>query len=170
MARKKALTIDVIDVEHLATLDPDGYAYKTYMQYAELSAKHAVLIERLDDPKFEGKDGTIPLKHLDEFKAISRDVSAAGTRMLRAFDQALRTAAMAFHVDEQEVGQIIYDALMANADAMPAIFREMTGPQRGAEFRRIARELVSGIKADKIQVVEESMDVPYCADCLEAIS
>lgn len=164
MARKKSLTIAAEDQRRLDAM-PEGYAKAAYQQYADLSARHSALLDRLDDPKFEGKNGRVPDKHQREFKSLCQKIDRTRSQMFRAWDNATAALSRTIHVDEAEIENVIYQALMENAEAIPGEHNEMAGLERGRKFRVMAMELVGLLKTEKVQVVEETSGVIICEAC-----
>lgn len=167
MARKKALTISVEDQRRLDEMS-EGYAKSAYHQFAQLSAQHAILLDRLDDPKFD-KDGRIPDKSRDDFNRLVAKIDRTRSQMFRAFDNAMASLNRTIHVGEEEIANVVYQALMESADAMPDKYQQMTGLERGREFWKISAQVVDLFKAEKVQIVEEPSGTPFCARCTEEI-
>lgn len=167
MARKKLLTISAEDQRRLDEM-PEGHAKSAYRQYAEFSAHHAMLLDRLDDPKFDGKDGRVPEKYQHEAKLLVEKIDRTGRQMFRAWDNAMATLSRTIHVDEDEIENVIYTTLMENSDAIPSD-QELSGLERGRKFRSMAADLVGMLKTDKVQIVEEETGLPFCPSCEEEV-
>ena len=167
--RKKRLTIDSDHTAFLGTLETDSMQHRTFAAFAEAAAKHAVAVARMDDPKFEGKDGRVPDKHRSEWEEVCAEAEKRGQQMFRTFDTYARTAKHTIHVPADEMRQVIYDALMTNLDAMPD-YLPLNGPARGHAMRGLADNLIDAIRASQVQVVEDEQDVPYCDECMEKLS
>jgi hypothetical protein len=104
-------------------------------------------------------------KDMDRFREVSREVEIRQAAMFRAFDGWQATAKRTFHVDVEDVRQVVYDALMANTEAMPDNYQELDPRTRAAEYRRVADDLISLMQGDRVQVTEQDMDAPYCESC-----
>ena len=167
--RKKKLTIDSDHTAFLGTLEPDSMQHRTFRAFAEASAKHEYLTERMSDPKFEGKNGLVPDKYREEWEALCKDVDRAGALAFRTFDVFMRASRHTIHVPADEMRQVVYDALISNVDAMPD-FLVLPGPARGHMFRDLADKMVEVIRASQAQVVEAEADPPYCDECLDKLS
>ncbi len=167
--RKKKLTIDPDHTTFLGTLEPDSMQHRTFRAFAEASAKHALLTDRMGDPKFEGKNGLVPDKYREEWVKLCHDADRAGEVMFRAFDVFTRTTKHTIHVPADEMRQVVYDALISNVDAMPD-FLILSGPERGHTFRALADKMVDVIRGSQAQVVEAEADPPYCDECLDKLA
>lgn len=109
-------------------------------------------------------------KDMDYYNEIGAEVSRRQAVMFRAFDGWQAAQKHTIHVPENELRQIVYDALMANVEAMPEEYAELTGLERGREFKRVADDLIGLLKTDRVKVTEQDMDAAYCPACLEEIS
>lgn len=108
-------------------------------------------------------------KDMELYFEVEREVTRRQGAMFRAFDGWQATAKRTFHVDVEDVRQVVYDALMANVEAMPDEYAQLSGLERGREFKRVADDLIALLQGDRIQVTEQDMDAPYCGACQTAL-
>lgn len=141
----------------------EGQEESAFARFIEATVRHesawAYWTSLGDDPKDE-----------DVFKAVAHEVARTSSALFQAFDGWQYVRKNTITVPVAEIRQIVYDALMANVDAMPDNFRELDGLERGREFKRIADDLIEAFKSDRVRVTEEATDVPYCDDCEAELS
>jgi hypothetical protein len=108
-------------------------------------------------------------KDMVHFNEVSNEVGRLGRQVFQAFDGWQGTAKRTIHVPVEDIRQVIYDALMSNAEALPG-YGDMTGPTRGHALRAVADKLIELIRAERVQVMEVEMDALYCDPCTEQLA
>ena len=107
-------------------------------------------------------------KDMAHFFNVGEEVGRRQNGLFRAYDSWQATSKRTMHVPAEEVAQIVYDALMSNVESMPDEYARLDPLARGREFKRVASDLIALFQDDRVQVVEENMNAPYCDDCRES--
>lgn len=90
--------------------------------------------------------------------------------MFRAFDNWQFIVKNTVTVPEREVTQLMLDALMANADALPDL-EAMTGLERHRACKALADDLYAVLKGVGAHVRDAEIEPPpMCADCTEELA
>lgn len=167
--RKSKPKVDEMHKAQLSAMEPGSMEHDTFERFAEASAKHGALADKLTDNKWHGADGRVPEKHRAVYNKLCKEIDRAREIMFRAFDTYTRTTKHTIHVPEDEMRSVIYDVLMANKDALPDN-EEMTGPERGHHMKSLATEIIGEFRAAHVQVREDDMEAVYCDACEEQLS
>lgn len=147
--------------KHGENLEPRSAEERAFLTYIEALIRYETAWTYW--MSLSGKDTSL-------FESVEREVVRRQRVMFSTFDGWQGILKQVIHVPENEMRQIIYDALMANLEAMPDEYTKLSGLERGREFKNVADNLIALVKADRIKVTEQDMDASYCPACDEELS
>lgn len=113
----------------------------------------------------------MPDKITDAWAAQERAVAQAQKIMFSTFDAFQYAQKNTISVDEDDITQLILDALSANLDALPEEYAKLTGLSRHREFKTVAEDLIADWKSSAVTITDdEQQEPPYCDDCEEELA
>jgi hypothetical protein len=142
--------------------DKDSHEARMWDRYIQAVVRHEEEKARWD---------RMPDKTTEAFVLQERAVANAERAMFSTFDAFQHSERHTINVDEDEIAQLILDALSANVDALPDEYAQLTGLERHREFKKVAGDLIEDWKTQKVKISDDEIqEPPYCDDCEKEIA